>query len=172
MATYTLISSNTLSTTATSITFSSIPSTYTDLVIRWSARYNNANLDSTMQFNGDTGANYGRTELTSTGGTASSSVSSSATNLLQSGTTVRSAGTANAFSNTEVYISNYLSSVKKTSGSYQVAEDNSSAAYYAQITIDANLWQGTSAITSIVIDGYGSSFISGSSFYLYGISNA
>jgi hypothetical protein len=35
--TYTLIASNTLGASAASVTFSAIPSTYTDLVVRYSA---------------------------------------------------------------------------------------------------------------------------------------
>ena len=40
--TYTLITSQTLASSAASVTFSSIPSTYTDLVLRVSARTDNA----------------------------------------------------------------------------------------------------------------------------------
>lgn len=71
--TYTLISSNTLTSSAASVTFSSIPATYTDLVLRISSRTDAAGATATVaaQFNGDTtSANYSETNLNSDGATA------------------------------------------------------------------------------------------------------
>jgi len=61
--TYTLIESQVLGSSAASVTFSAIPATYTDLVLRYSARHNNAFSISQVliTFNGDTAANYSET---------------------------------------------------------------------------------------------------------------
>ena len=63
MATYNLISSNVLTTAKASVTFSSIPATYTDLVLRVSARDSSDTPISTltMTFNSDTATNYSET---------------------------------------------------------------------------------------------------------------
>jgi hypothetical protein len=79
--------------------------------------------------------------------------------------------TANTFDNCEYYIPNYTSSIKKPLSALGVTENNATAAY---ISMAAALWQGTAAITSVNIAPYAAAggFLAGSSFYLYGISNA
>jgi len=52
---------------------------------------------------------------------------------------------------------------------FQVTEDNSTTAYVLAI---ANLLSSTTAISSLTFGGYGFNFVSGSSFYLYGIKNS
>ncbi len=74
-ATYTLINSNVLTSSAASVTFSAIPATYTDLVIRCSGRSDSsfsAVLDLYLSFNGST-ATYSRTQIRGYGSTADSS---------------------------------------------------------------------------------------------------
>jgi hypothetical protein len=64
-ATYSLIASNTVTgSVASSITFSSIPATFTDLILVGSVKFNNTNGEAVwMQFNSDTATNYSRTQL-------------------------------------------------------------------------------------------------------------
>jgi hypothetical protein len=57
-ATYTPIASTTLSSAASTFTFSSIPSTYTDLIIIVSPQQTTGADNMRIQFNGDTGSNY------------------------------------------------------------------------------------------------------------------
>ena len=62
--TYELIKGETLTGSAASYTFSAIPSTFSDLVLKVSARTDvNANDQIILQINSDTGTNYSKTRL-------------------------------------------------------------------------------------------------------------
>ena len=175
-STYTLISSNVLSSTAASVTFSSIPSTYTDLVIRASVRNSGDNGNNTAAmsttFNGDTATNYSWTYVYASVSTSPISGQTSAYNNIQGYFISNgSSSTASTFANTEIYIPSYAGSNKKPVSYFGAPETNST-------TLDGNsigaaLWQGTAAITTILLKPvYGANFVSGSSFYLYGIKNS
>lgn len=71
---YVALASTTLTSTANSVTFSSIPSTYTDLVIVGVGQGYTSSSYGQLQlfFNGDTGTNYSQTRVQEFGGTASS----------------------------------------------------------------------------------------------------
>jgi hypothetical protein len=168
--TYTLISSNVLSSSAASVTFSAIPSTYTDLVLRITARGTRVNTIAQLylRFNGDSGTNYSATDIAGTGATASSSRSTSNTVLLV-GIMPAANATSNTFGSAETYIPSYTVSQNKPVGSFAVQEDNITTAYaYAT----AALWRNTAAITSIEALPSANDFAAGSSFYLYGIKNS
>jgi len=167
MATYTLISSNVLSSSAASVTFSSIPATYTDLVLRVSARGDNTGLLLEMTLNSAT-STYSNTLLLGDGATASSTRNTGQA-YLRAGYVNPSGSTASTFSSGEIYIPNYTSTTNKAMSSLGMTENNATTAYIANY---ANLWQTSSAITSISLQVTGQNFVSGSSFYLYGISNA
>ena len=78
MSTYTPIATQTLGSAAASVTFSSIPQGYTDLVVVIGSATFSANSSLYFQYNGDTGANYSSTRLTGNGSSASSSRTTSA----------------------------------------------------------------------------------------------
>ena len=166
--TYQLISSNVLSSSAASVTFSSIPATYTDLVLRITARGTRVNTVAILylRFNGDTGTNYSDTTVVGNGATASSTRSTSNTVLLV-GVIPAANATSNTFGSAETYIPSYTVSQNKPVGSFAVQEDNITTAY-AYGT--AALWRNTAAITSIEALPSINDFAAGSSFYLYGIS--
>ena len=168
-----LISSTVLSTTASSVTISSIPTGYKDLVLKISARTNEANTDSSFNvtFNSDTATNYSRTRLVGNGATASSSRLSNSTSIDTSHNANGSTSTSNTFSNVEIYIQSYLASQNKPVGLSNALENNTTTAY---INASAGLWRNTAAITSIVLNGIpgSGSFVSGSSFYLYGLKDS
>jgi hypothetical protein len=169
--TYTLISSNVLSSSAASVTFSSIPSTYTDLVLRFSSRTSRTSVYDQIKltFNGDTATNYSDTYVFGDGATAysGSDVSSNYSLLLYSN---GDSATASTFGQGELYIPNYAGSAKKPSSSFIVAETNATT---QRMGVNANLWQGTAAITSVTFTPFtATNFLSGSSFYLYGIKNS
>ena len=173
--TYSFISSNVLSTTAASITFSAIPATFTDLVIRAAARTNRAASQDIWKIviNGDTAANYSRTSLRGLGsgnsGVAVSDNQSSASNLYFGGLDAAS-NTANTFGSTELYIPNYATTNIKQYSAHTVYEENGT---YAEMESVALRYAGTSAITSIALSSfYSASFIAGSSFYLYGVKSS
>ena len=171
--TYTLISSNVLTGSAASVTFSSIPSTYTDLVLKVSARStrvaNSNNLD--LRINADSSALYSYTYIYGSGSSAASSRSSADTSVFVS--TMNAANsTSNTFTSAEIYIPSYTVSQNKPFGSFGAFENNS--ATVNEIDANAHLYRSTSAITSLTLySGLGSfNFDTGSSFYLYGIKNS
>lgn len=169
--TYQLIASNTLTGTTASVTFSSIPSTYTDLVLRISARTDRVNPGDTVyiRFNSDSGTNYSTTRLTGTGSAVAAVRQSSSSGPISLFVTAAS-DTSNTFGNAEAYIPNYTLSATKSNSTFSVTENNGTTAY---ISANANLWNSTSAITSITLASVNSAnFISGSSFFLYGISKS
>jgi hypothetical protein len=169
-ATYTLISSNVLSSSAASVTFSSIPATYTDLVIRCSGRSDSsfsAVLDLYLSFNGST-ATYSRTQIRGYGSTADSSNGSGSSYWTLSGVSGTPA-TSNTFGSVEIYIPSYTVSQNKPIQVNSVIENNSSTVN--RILGIAGLVNITAAVSSVKLETDGN-FVSGSSFYLYGISNA
>ena len=166
--TYTLISSNVLGSAAASVTFSSIPSTYTDLVLRASVRSDRAfSIDAiTFTLNTST-SNLSNTRLEGTGSAVNSTFNT--TNLTLNRTTAATT-TANTFASLEFYIPNYTVSQNKPFSGFFATENNTTAAYAGAT---AGLWRNTAALTSIqmgLVDG--PNFDTGSSFYLYGIKNS
>ena len=167
--TYTLISSNVLSSSAASVTFSSIPSTYTDLVLRYSGRMDaGANKILKIQIAGaDTSLSYTRL----VGDPSSSPSSGSGTGSSWAGYTDGSTMTASTFSSGEIYLSNYAStSAYKAFSTVGIAERNATDARMMAV---AGLYSSNSAISSItLLDISTANWVSGSSFYLYGIKNS
>ncbi len=143
-----------------------IPQTYTDLKLVYSARATVAGTQEfiNISFNGNT-SNYSLRSLQGDGSAASSNNWS----FRWIGYAVGSTATASTFSNGELYIPNYTSSNYKSFSGDNVAERNDTN---AQSILTANLWSDTAAITSIALSVQGgSNFVEGSTFYLYGISN-
>jgi len=166
--TFELIASSTVgSGGASSIDFTSIPSTYTDLVILGSTRNNESHIygDVYYQFNG---ASTNRTARYVEG---SGSVASSATQSSNGvGSNQGNSATANTFSNFQIYIPNYAGANNKSSSADGVSENNGTTAY---ATLTANLWSQTSAINQVTLSTtVGYSFQQFSTAYLYGVKNA
>ena len=161
-----LIASQVLGSSAASVTFSAIPSTYTDLVLRVSARTNGATAAITqLSFNGST-SNFSYTAVRGDGSTASSLRS---TTVGFAGNLDSTADTANTFGSSEIYIPNYTASANKPVSSFAARENNATAAMLGAWAV---LWSNTAAITSITLTDYnGNSWDTGSSFYLYGLSS-
>ena len=168
--TYQFINSNTVgSGGVSSVTFSSIPSTYTDLVILNSVRTNRVSpvVDGIkIRFNGDTNtANYSERRLYGDGASATTN-----TEVAFGGYATTQNATASVFANSFCYIPNYTSSNAKSFNVDSVTENNGSTAYQL---FDAVLWTGTATISSIVLSpDAGTLFDQYSSFYLYGIKNS
>jgi hypothetical protein len=170
MATYTQIGSTVTvgSGGSLSVTFSSIPQTYTDLKIVASARSSQSGQwgEGNITFNGDTTASYSWRGLYGTGSVTGSNNNGAATSAL-GGRPNGATTTSNTFGSSEVYIPNYTSSNYKSISTDEVTENNGTSAL---ATMVANLWSKTNAITSITITSAGSNpFQEFSTFYLYGI---
>jgi hypothetical protein len=169
--TYQLISSNVLSSNAASVTFSSIPATYTDLVVRASARSSAASpfsdLRTTINSN-TTQANYLFTYLLGSGSTVSSGLGP---DLKVNDSLTGNTATADTFSSIEYYIPSYTANQTKP---FSIISNivNNSTADWAVIPIAYN-YQSTTAISTLKLSPPASvNFLSGSSFYLYGIKNS
>lgn len=160
--TYVALATQTLGTAAASVTFSSIPSTYTDLFIEVVGKNTTNGAACKIQFNGDTGSNYSTTWLEGNSGGASSGRNSNDT----SGFVYYNGGAnTNNWSTANVNIQNYNnSSVYKT----VITRFGN----IAQTGAYVNLWRSTAAITSITLNAITENFQAGSTFNLYGIAAA
>jgi hypothetical protein len=166
--TYTLIEAKTLGSAVASVTFSSIPSTYTDLKLVLSARSSFTGdylRGCYIRFNSDTtDANYSYKRIyindAQTGANSDSSILSMFINA--------DGATANTFGNAEMYLLNYTSSNAKSVSIDMTTENNGNA----KSGFAALLWSGTAAINSILITPEAGDLMVNSTFYLYGISNS
>jgi hypothetical protein len=149
-----------------SVTFSSIPQTYNDLVIKSSSRTTGTNCTYFVNFNGtNTGTTALRLYAANGVGGASGSFANS---YFDYGNPSNS--TANTFSNSELYIPNYASSNNKSVSSETVTEDNSTT---WQVFMTAGVKNNTNPITSITISPVIDPLIAQySTFTLYGVYNS
>lgn len=168
--TYKLISKVTVGAGgAASIDFTSIPATYTDLVVLLSAR-SNRGADSdpiNLEFNGSTTNDTSR-DLEGDGSSAySGTAGGSQTEIAR---IPGSNATASTFGNALIYVPNYLSSNNKSSSGDAVTENNGTTAFAKLV---AGLWSDSAAITSVkLISQTGNSFVQHSTARLYGIKNS
>lgn len=163
----TLISSATVGAGGvTSVTFSSIPQTYTDLTLVISGRSALAAVTSGqyIRFNSDaTGGNYAFRALFGNGATAS--VTGSIYGFLGNG--VGASATASTFGNALIFIPNYTNALKKIFSVDLVGENNAAT---AEQRIVAGSWNSTAAISTISVnfEDEGSNTVQYSTVYLYG----
>lgn len=157
---------------AANIEFTSIPNTYTDLLIKISSRSTeNSGGDVTdilrLRFNSNA-TNYSVRNLEGDGSGAYSYDWGIGSTYGAIGDTVATPSTANTFGNTEVYIPNYAGSNNKSFSSDSVGENNAAT---ARVSFAATLWSNTSAITTITLTLAGGNFVQYSTATLYGIKN-
>jgi hypothetical protein len=174
MATMKLIETKTLGTAVSSITFTSIPSTYFDLKILVSARATGAvTRDNILiHLNADTtAANYEWVGAYWYGTSAGTNESPAARQIV--GDDPGSTQTASVFSNVEIYVPNYL----QTNENHQFASESVVEAFntsdnFNSYNIVKHVGTGA-AITSLTLTqgGAGGTLAVNSTFYLYGISN-
>jgi len=155
---------------ASTIDFTSIPSTYTDLCLKVSLRDNEAADANNIRiaFNGST-TNYLGRAIRGTGSVAASFTASFPYGSLQYQNSATS--TSSTFGNTEFYLPNYAGSNGKSFSVDSVTENN---ATFALATLTAAIWDNSSAITSIVLtcEGAVTVFQQYSTAVLYGINKS
>jgi len=171
--TYILIASNTLGSNTSTITFSSIPATFTDLVLKMSYRTNAfgaTEVGCRVAINGVSTTTYSNTRIEQSGtSVASARLTDNPFGPIVGAGTGDGASASN-FGNTEVYIPSYLISQNKPYYAGFTAETQSSSTRLGQAGL---LWRNTPAITSLTLTtADGSNYITASSFYLYGIKNS
>jgi hypothetical protein len=162
-STYTPIATTTLSSAAASYSFTSIPSTYTDLIITINAKAAAAGTPSIyMQYNGDTtNANYSHTGLYGTSGGVGSA----------KGTTInwvsafQNGVSANNFNNGNISIMNYANTT-----AYKTNLARWGGSDY-EVDAIAGMWKSTAAINQITLICQ-QNLIAGTTFTLYGITAA
>ena len=154
---------------AASIDFTSIPQTYTDLLLKVSIRSSyGANEDDLLITLNGSSSGYSHRVLQGNGSTAISVTLSSITNKFWPAYQPGSTGTSNSFSNMEMYIPNYTSSNYKSVSFDGVEEQNATTAY---MRLTAGLLSNTAAVSSISIFG-NANLVQYSTAYLYGIKNS
>lgn len=161
--TYESIATTTLSSAQSSVTFSSISGSYTDLVVIISAIKSGSNSSGIgWQANGDTGSNYSVTSMYGFSGGAGSDRGSNATFA-----SVGRVGTSQSTS-----ILNFQDYSNTTTNKTCIARGNTLGGQDIAIA-NVALWRNTAAITSLVFTlADASNFNSGSTFTLYGIKSA
>jgi hypothetical protein len=163
-ATYEPISTQTLGSAVPTVTFSSIPSTYTDLVLVYEAGNSGDIYDGTFaRFNGDTGSNYSWTYLLGNGSSAISGRESSVTR-----TGAGASGASRGMST--IQLMNYANTTTyKTILTRRSVVDASGNSMGAEV----GLWRSTAAISTVALTVQsGTNFDAGSTFTLYGIKAA
>lgn len=180
-STYEPIATQTLGSAASSITFSSIPNTYTDLVLVASIRttvntYNNMNFP-TLRFNGNSSAVYSVTEMytrndSSSWRTVSGGNSSPNQNELNLGGAATTNFGSNIFSN---YVVNFMNYSNTTTNKTFISRGGTGGDLTNMdgTRLNVGLYRSTSAISSFTWTPTNSAnFTVGCTFTLYGIKAA
>jgi len=157
--TYVPIATNTLVSNSTTVTFSSIPQIYTDLIVVFSGKSDGSSASLIYQMNADSGSSYSSTSIKTNGASIVTVRDASSSNGISTN--------PNGFINQSLIISYFMnysnSTTYKTVLSRANTEDNQSG-----MTVDC--WRNTNALTSLVAWSTASYiFLAGSVFTLYGI---
>jgi hypothetical protein len=166
--THKLIASYTVPSDTAGYTFSSIPSTYTDLKLVWSMRLASGST-SKIVFNSVT-SGYQYRSLFNVGNTGGSSATTYGGNQTDSLPLQYFFNSGNIFNAGAMYITNYASATPKSIWTDNSRPNIASTSDYSNVPMSHN-WSNTATISSIRI-GDGDSIAAGSTFWLYGISNS
>lgn len=164
-STYEPISTTTLSSATNSITFSSIPSTYTDLRVVWVLSGVSGTATPGLRLNGASGVSYGTTVVRGNGTDAATATYSDNLIYLSGTNSIPSATTAALIT---IDIFSYTGSTKKTCLSTGSFDRNGTGATVATVA----LWDNTAAINSVTILLNSNNQSVGTTATLYGIKAA
>ena len=165
-ATYEKIATSTLVSSTQTVTLSSIPATYTDLVLVCSIKGDAASMSVVFRVNGDTGSNYSATYLEGTGSAASSARVSSQTQIPLSASV--SYNSTN-FGTQIIQAMNYSNTT--TYKTFLQRFNSASGGSFPGVSTSVGLWRSTAAIFQfdIISTAGGQNFVAGSTFTIYGI---
>lgn len=165
-STYTPIQTTTLGSAQSTVALNSIPTTYTDLILVVNTRFTGGGGASViqLQFNGDTATNYSYTTMNGSG----TSVTSARATTQSNAALGLAIDTANEWCPSIFHLMNYANTT-----TYKTVLSRSGVAS-DRVRFQAGLWAKTpEAITSILLLNNGATtFVSGSTFTLYGIAAA
>ena len=162
--TYEPIATTTLGSAQATVTFSSIPATYTDLVLVTNLGGDTTAASLLLRVNGDSGSNYSTTVLY---GTGSSALSAGYSNLTSAYAGQINTGLPAALSAISIIqIFNYANT---TTNKTIISRYNEAG---TEVNAMVSLWRSTSAINEVILRTASSSFRTNSTFTLYGIKSA
>jgi hypothetical protein len=164
-STYSTIATTTLGSATNAVTFSSIASTYTDLVLIFNGGVVTGASDDllVLRFNSDSSGNYSNTFMVGNGSSASSGRNSNYNSMMVG----RCGGSAKA-SNLIANIQNYANTT-----TFKSVVNRANVPDAAGAWANVGLWRSTSAITSVTIREFSNNnFDTGATFTLYGIAAA
>lgn len=166
-STYDLIEEKVLGTATASVTFSSIPNTYKDLVLELAlVRTDRSGTDDwvMLRINGDTGSNYSKTYLFGTGSSVGSGRDTNQSNVVFTENMPTANTTAGVFGTAS---SNFMSYANTNVNKTMITRSSASSSVVAA---SVTLWRSTSAINTLLLyPQYGPNFVSGCVFRLWGI---
>ena len=162
--TYVALATNTLGSATASVTFSSISGAYTDLVLVFNGGIATGAQDIWVQVNGDTGANYSRTNMYGSGTAAGSTRLSAQTKFAMND----AAALDGAYQFMSVM--QFMNYSNTTTYKTMLERANNAA---RGVDAGVHLWRSTAAINSIYVYNSGATnYVAGSTFTLYGIAAA
>jgi hypothetical protein len=159
-STYDLIASNVLSTNSSSVSFSSLPSSYRDLIIVINGLGNGGEILADLRFNSDTGTNYSFIRMRGSGSAATSTTGTAKTVIT----------TELGFSNTSernhqiFHVFDYSATDKNKT---VLIQENSNGVY--GVVVAGARWANSNAITSVEVRSTTNTFATGTSIYIYGL---
>ena len=159
-ATYEPIETKTLGTATASVTFSSIPQTYTDLVLVVNHSATTGNPSISGRFNSDTGSNYSRTLFLGNGSSAGSNRGVNQTSL---GLAI---GIGSSTTREGIMICNVFNYTNSTTYKTCIVRNNAAS---LGTEVSLTVWRNTSAVTAFEVFVGSSTFTVGTTFTLYGI---
>lgn len=167
---YESIATFTLASDTASVTFSSIPSTYKHIQIRLMARGTKAAADCRWyaRLNGDTGTNYSLHALIGSG-TAASAQGAASQNYIEGRAVTGNTATSGIFGTAILDYHDYSSTTKNKTLRAITGNDRNGA---GEIGLTSSVWLSTAAISSVLIYPESDSWLTGSTFSLYGIKGA
>jgi hypothetical protein len=151
-----------------SITFTTIPSTYKHLQIRGIIRSTNSGTDANarLRFNSDTGSNYRFHYLGGSGSGSGYAGDSGATTFAYAGLSSAASSTSGVFGVQVIDILDYANTSKNKTVRSLTGVDNNGSGF---IELDSSLWMNTAAINNISIFFTSGNLAEYSHFALYGI---
>ena len=156
--TYEPILTYTIPSTTTTFTLSSIPSTYTDIILVF-AGGTVAVTGVYIRFNGDSGSNYSYTRMSGYGSTATSTRTSNQSR-------VELGGSWTSTNQMIVHLQNYSNTSVNKIGLCRQSDATDT------VSASAILWRSTDAINSIAFSTDATNFAAGTVITLYGIKAA
>ena len=166
---YFAISTTTLATAASSVTFSGIPADYKHLQIRFSARTARANQEDNLQlrFNSDSGNNYASHVIYGDGATAGAFPDGSSISFNTRSVVAAASASGGTFGAGIIDIVDYANVYKNTTVRSFNGYDNNGT---GQVRLSSGLWVNTAAVTNInIVSANGANIAQNSTFTLYGI---